>query len=351
MYEFVQGAVPEHIISNTDPQVFLKILSELYEDIAGYIDRFPDIVDVDTTPEIFLPKLSYLVKYTVKYNIDFDIQREVIKRMLYVYSKRGQDEQIIMAATYGDDPNWLGDHMFLPNSSRNRTRATLDYTVDSVFTHNSSKHSSGHKFASKKWRGGILVITLTRVNDEIRDAIKKVIPAGIKFYFDIASELAPDEIELVGDSGVLFFGEWVISTDYTIDYSIPLPKDTTDTSLHNHSRRSTRSRKISGRQVLFNELHREIYLVAEVDDISDTDCEILVRHSGVALRSTKSAIRSGKKCLSGSRNNEVSGYASFRVYPIEVPYADIRLLDFKVDDYLEEYIPGVDVEVIKSASS
>lgn len=214
----LKSFVPEHIYNSKDSSVFITILEKIYNDIKGLISRFPELADVDNVSEIFLPKLAELIKYQYNYNIDLDIQREIIKRMIETYRRRGTDDSIIMAATYGNDEKWIADHLFLPGADKDKDMATLTYGTDGIFTHNISKFDGTHKFAdSVMWRGGILIINLPFLNNNVRNAIKKVIPAGIKILFNIQNNSKGD-----GLYGELTFGEWVLLVYYDITYEMIL---------------------------------------------------------------------------------------------------------------------------------
>lgn len=240
----MEPLIPHSLLEDEDYQVFLELISIVHDDIKGMIAEFPELVDIDNAPEIFLPKLSALIRYRYRYDIDEDIQREIIKRIISIYRDRGTDDAISMAATYGDDPNWIGSHVFLPGANTNKDRAQVTHPVEEIFRHDISKHSGTHRYADAvRWRDGTLIIKTSKVNDDIRAAIKKVVPAGLKIYFDLINNSPGD-----GYYSELTFGEWVLSVDYELDYNMII-KDKLEVATFDVRGNGRRLR--SGRQIMF----------------------------------------------------------------------------------------------------
>lgn len=240
----MEPLIPHSLLEDEDYQVFLELISIVHDDIKSMIAEFPELVDIDNAPEIFLPKLSALIRYRYRYDIDEDIQREIIKRIISIYRDRGTDDAISMAATYGDDPDWIGSHVFLPGANTNKDRAQVTHPVEEIFRHDISKHSGTHRFADAvRWRDGTLIIKTSKVNDDIRAAIKKVVPAGLKIYFDLINNSPGD-----GYYSELTFGEWVLSVDYELDYNMII-KDKLEVATFDVRGNGRRLR--SGRQIMF----------------------------------------------------------------------------------------------------
>lgn len=244
----MEPLVPHILIDDEDYQVFLELISIIHDDIKDLIAKFPELVDIDNAPEIFLPKLSALIRYKYRYDIDEDIQREIIKRMISIYRDRGTDDSIIMAATYGDDPMWIGSHVFLPGADINRDKAEITHSVDEVFRHSISKFSGTHRYADgTRWLAGTITIKVSRLNNQIREAIKKVVPAGLRVYFDIVSN-SQGSGDSQGEYGELIFGEWNLFENYEIDYQVII-HDEAEVAVFDMRTRGRRFR--SGRQLLF----------------------------------------------------------------------------------------------------
>lgn len=245
----LRNLIPEFIYENDESSVFIKLLEDIYKDIKKLIDEFPHLVDVDNVSEIFLPKLSALIGYHYDYTVDVDVQREIIKRILEIYKSRGTDDSIIMAATYGDYNLWVGDHLFLPGAYVDRPKAKIEYPSNRIFRHSKSKHSSIDKYAdSTRWRDGVLIIKTSIINDRIRDAIKKVVPAGVKIYFEMSNDSNGE-----GNNIELTFGEWTLIFDYLIDYDMRI-QDKLDTLIHSAKKLINKQGLRSGRQIILGDL-------------------------------------------------------------------------------------------------
>lgn len=242
----MEPLVPHVLLEDEDYKVFLDLVSIIHDDIKDLISKFPELVDIDNAPEIFLPKLSALIRYKYRHDIDEDIQREIIKRIISIYKDRGTDDAISMAATYGDDPNWIGSHVFLPGAKINRDKAIVTHPVDEIFKHDISKHSGTHRFAdATRWTAGTLLIKVPYLNDQIREAIKNVVPAGLRVYYDLVNNSQGD-----GQYGELTFGEWVLDMNYELDYQM-IVKDRLETAIFSVRNRSGVRRLRSGRQMIF----------------------------------------------------------------------------------------------------
>ena len=242
----MEPLVPHVLLEDEDYKVFLDLVSIIHDDIKDLISKFPELVDIDNAPEVFLPKLSALIRYKYRHDIDEDIQREIIKRIISIYKDRGTDDAISMAATYGDDPNWIGSHVFLPGAEINRDKAIVTHPVDEIFKHDISRHSGTHRFAdATRWTAGTLLIKVPYLNDQIRESIKKVVPAGLRVYYDLVNNSSGD-----GQYNELAFGEWVLDTNYEIDYQM-IVKDRLETAIYSVRNRPGVRRLRSGRQMIF----------------------------------------------------------------------------------------------------
>lgn len=184
--------VPESLVEDTNYQVFLRLIGILSGETKTLIEQFPELVDVDNAPERFLPKLSRLIKYKYNFAIDDEIQREVIKRVIEIYRDRGTDDSIIMAATYGADKEWIGSHVFIPGYTL-RSLASLYYPGDHLFRYSVSALSGSDTIQDGETsRMGIIQINVGYINDDIRQAIRMVVPAGLKWFINIEHQITGD---------------------------------------------------------------------------------------------------------------------------------------------------------------
>ncbi len=204
----LHSLVPQVLIEDKDYKIFLDIINQISIDIHGLISEIPNLVDIDNVPDIFLPKLSALVRYNLRTDLDINYQREIIKRLIEIYRARGSDDEIIMAATYGDYDYWVGSHIFYPEAEINRQKAELVTPVDELFRHSKSQFSGYDRYpGATVYREGTIVIKLSYVDDKIREAIKKVVPAGIKIYYYLATDTSD------GTGFVVDYGVWEIENE------------------------------------------------------------------------------------------------------------------------------------------
>lgn len=208
--------VPQVLLEDKDYKIFLDVVHRIFNDIHGLISKVPELIDVDNVSDIFLPKLAELVKYNLRYDLDISYQREIIKRLLTIYRARGSNDEIIMAATYGDYDYWVGAHVFYPDAKIDRQKAEIvDPVNEELFRHSKSAFSGTDKYpGSTMYREGTIIIKITYINDKIREAIKKVVPAGIRIYYYLIFDTS-NEYGFVVD-----YGSWVIENETILEIQL-----------------------------------------------------------------------------------------------------------------------------------
>lgn len=170
---------PEVLREDPDFSVLIDLSSILLGRFESKIDDFNNLIDPDTCPIMYLPLLGRLVGYNYRYDILPDFNREIIKNIFKIYAMRGTDKAIIYAATYGDCKGYIGGDIFLPGTKPDRNLAEIDYPRDWIFRHNISIYSGGDKRANDGlYREGIMEISVERLNNEIRERVESVKPAG-----------------------------------------------------------------------------------------------------------------------------------------------------------------------------
>lgn len=205
----LKSKLPNYLQTSEEYLMILDILNSQLGISKKLVDEFTDLVDLDTVPSILLPSLSKLVNYDYRYDLPVDHQRDIIKSIFHIYKTRGTNDSIIQAATYADNKHWIGGHIFTPDAIINEVKARLSFPIDLVFTWSKSDWSNNNAYADNdRYQSGIIVIKVDHFSDNIREAVRKVLPAGIKVFFDI-------ELQLVGDGnlGQVAFGEWKIDTE------------------------------------------------------------------------------------------------------------------------------------------
>lgn len=237
---------PEFLRDHDEYKVLIELAGMSLNEKEEEIESFTELVDVDSCPDKFLPCLANLVGYDYRYDISDDHNREIIKNIFKIYSMRGTDESIIMAATHGNNKGYIGGEIFVPGTFTDEIRAEVHYPRTELFHHSRSKYSGRHhRVDDKVYREGVIEVVVTMFNDTIREAVSRVKPAGLRLRFKLS--VYPID------------GNPTIATEYPfIDQEIFLSierevKVSYADSLMGHSSRSIRSGSTtySGRQVIY----------------------------------------------------------------------------------------------------
>lgn len=250
--------------------LIVELIRLVYQDIKSVGFAFDTLADPSSAPEIFLPKLSYLLKYKYKYMVSSAVNRDIIKRLIWLYERKGTDQDILDHADYGDNPYWVKSTMFMPDGIPNDRVATITYPINNIFRHDISKYSGTDKFQdSTRYRDGVLIIKLDHYSAKVREALKQVIPAGLKVYFDVSTEgsgstggLGPQPGEEGYYPGVIYdpSAALKILEGYVLNYNLNLPAR----EIHTDPFDGPRIYKhiFSGRQILFIDQELEFTGVA-----------------------------------------------------------------------------------------
>ena len=355
----IEDIIPSTLLDSPDYEKLCQVLFIINNDIRSIIEVFPEIVQLDNAPEVFLPKLSELINYQCNASIPISEQRDILSRIINVYRDRGTPDSIIMAATYGDDPFWVGSRILAKGSSADRYLATISYPKDKLFTHSVSAHSrTDHYPDNSKWRDGTLLVHVGKLNDQITNAVAKVVPAGLKVFFEVMSDYS-------NESEVIVFGEWLYLINYEIDYEMIIRDAIYNAACYDVPSKGNRNR--SGSQELYYDynLYYEmtVSMASYEDKVKLTPSQILdsrlnhdrqysgfeshIDYYGVPKRSTRSGTRSGKYAYDGLWNGEIGFICPTDAIEPNDSYYPVRIiLSKKVKDYTD-YVGSVDVEVEK----
>lgn len=175
---------PEVMRENPDYKVLIDLASLSFGKLESEIDDFNSLIDPDTCSDLFLPLLGSLLGYNYRYDIKPEFNREIIKNILSAYAMRGTDRSLILAATYGDCPGYIGGEIFIPGTKPERVEAYLEYPRDHIFKHTISSYSNSDRRADGNlYREGVIEVVVERFNDQIRDRVESVKPAGYVLRF------------------------------------------------------------------------------------------------------------------------------------------------------------------------
>lgn len=188
--------IPSNVVNSDDYLVFIKVLNESMNEIESLISNFTSLIDIETTNETYLSELSYLLGYNYDFDIDIDTQRDIIKRLVYIYKNRGTDLSIINAATFGSSKSWIGSNMLLPGTDSSVfNRAVITYPSDYLFKYSESTYSGSDKYVdSSFWRDGVVIVELSTINSRLKSAMNKVLPAGVRVYYSLSDSIGGEGI-------------------------------------------------------------------------------------------------------------------------------------------------------------
>lgn len=245
--QVIRGLFPAHLQENRDFSVFINMTVEELGLVGDYVEMFSFLGSVDKAPNQFVKYLSDIVGFPYSDSRDDDLQREAIKRIFDAYSQRGTEESILKTVDYAKSFDWVAGDIFCKKDNIPKRYATVVYAGKNVFRHCISKFSGKDKFQdSKRWREGVIIINSNEINDNVRQALKQVIPAGVRYYFETNSESGGD-----GELGVVSYGNWNLLSGGAVDYNIPV-KDYYNKAIFSSAVVGPRLR--SGKQVIYSDV-------------------------------------------------------------------------------------------------
>ena len=336
----------DYLKTNKDFLVFVDLLQVVFDDIKAVADVFDHLADVESCVEMLLPKLSYLVNYKYNYNIPDSVNRDIIKRMLWLYDQKATDADVLRAADYGSNDKWVGSTLFLPGAVPDDRTATVEYPVRSLFNHDISAHSRTHRYPDgERYRYGVIIIKVVKLDDDIRRAIREVLPAGLKCYFILDGSMYGDATGGSVDSGIYT----TAYEDTLIDYQLVL-KDKFRTRVFDGSYEDYHFHYWSGRQILFFDgIIDYIMGVSDLDfdwsndgnvnhDITDDYYDIPDPKrfwKGVPAYSTSGTF-SGKYRYDGEVNLTITQVPEVGILPTDDYYTLENILDLVADPWVHD---------------
>lgn len=329
------------LLENEDFPIVVDALSEEMGLVSDYTELFPTIINVDKTPEKFIQDIAHLVSYPYQSGKDHEAQREIVKRYLEVYRQRGTTTSIEGAADFAQSKDWVGGSLFISKEGIPERFAKAYYPSSNIFRHNVSTFSGKDAFQDNLfYRNGVLVINVSYLDDHIKEEVRKLIPAGIKYYFIIINYTGSSE---GSDNGEVSFGEYTVADTTSLSSYITIKDHIVDTNVFSLKAKGRRYR--SGRKLLYNNYERGILQEASflpqnygiyLDNTDSSDIvnegtsirpfEARKTHKGFALRSTSSSRRSGKYSMSGTRTGEIGIiYTPYSLDPFDM-FSDVSLV-------------------------
>lgn len=189
--------VPLFLLEDEDYKVYIDLLNFIYKKEVSNIKSMDNMITIDKVPDSFLKYIASLYDFDLKDTIPIRKHREALHNIFAINQNRGTELDIAYAGSYGDYDGWISGDIFYPGMYEERPLSIVQNPLDKTFIWNRSTWSSSHRFVSAQWRDGIIYVTVPNINDKIRDAIQKVIPAGIKVFYQLNPTLSPDAVGIV----------------------------------------------------------------------------------------------------------------------------------------------------------
>lgn len=199
-YEYdVSNYLPYFITSENGLSFLTDLLNVALNGNKQFIDSFTDIVDLDSaSPES--QKALVLSELDLTNLVDDIAYRsELYRQSIDGYRSKGTESDIINVVDNFDNIGWMIGNYFYPGYDKQYKSTYITNNIDQVFTHSRSKHSNGDRFQDGDlWTYGVInITTVDYLTEALRNALEKVMPAGVKYilttYTDI---LGPDGSEL-----------------------------------------------------------------------------------------------------------------------------------------------------------
>lgn len=247
--------------------------------------------------------------------------------------------------------------------------------VDEMFNHiaryNIAKFSGTHKYQdSARYRHSVISIQTGFLNPEIREALREITAAGVKYYFELLADTQGHPGH-EGEHGEVSFLDWVVSENYSIHYNLII-KDIMNSNIF--SGRYSPEGKHSGRQVLFdynhldkllgssmlnrrikdldNDYHDSRYPNNSLDNIlhkigyKEDNYQVKRNKRGLPIRSEFSSEKGNRLEQSGTRTGNVDRRISIhQIKPVNRLYSVDNIQEMYIADEAETYVYGVEVYI------
>jgi len=171
--------------NGNDLHNFVTMYGEVLDLVKGKIDNLPNLVDISSCPDNFLPYLGNLVGYRYNRQSDAAMQRIEIERAISIYQKKGTEGSIISA--------------ILPYD----TGVKIYYPQFNMFTYSVSAYDGNDAYQSGFYRSGIFEIQTNYYDmSVIRSLVEQNRPAGKLAYYkfnDLINLDMPYEITMADE--------------------------------------------------------------------------------------------------------------------------------------------------------
>lgn len=189
--------VPQFMLDDEDFKVYIDLFNFVYRRSKTNIQSMDDMITIDSIPDSFLKYIASLYDFELRDTVPNDKHRQALHNIFNINQNRGTELDIAYAGSYGDFDGWISGDIFYPGLYEDRPLSIVTKPMSKVFIWNRSTWSSSYRFVSATWRDGIIYVTVPAINDAIKAAVNKVVPAGIKVNFQLNPTLSPEAVGII----------------------------------------------------------------------------------------------------------------------------------------------------------
>lgn len=174
---------------------------------------FTNIQSLDYVSDKFIAKLADYIGFDYIDTEDTEVQREIMKRIISEYHKKGSYEQIYKACARAYDDNWVSGDLTYYRGSIKDGYVHISYPRDYMFRYDYSRWDEGTKWADEdKVMHGVIDLWMSEYSENTSKALDKIIPGGIKYLITLMKDLpgsGSDIIDYKYKTLDSLFDEWV----------------------------------------------------------------------------------------------------------------------------------------------
>lgn len=199
---------PEFVDEHKDFKAFTHGANVLINELFIKVSHFTELVNSDKVPEGFINALAAALSYEFTENIPVPVQREILRRILRLYRLRGSTDDVVNRGSFYDNKGYLGAGMFIPGTFREGYKMSMSFPRQYMFIHSYSSRSRVSRYPDAAYfRDGLISFNTPFINDKLKAAIAKVVPAGVTMAYTIVDEVSyGDLITNAGKVNKVLFG-------------------------------------------------------------------------------------------------------------------------------------------------
>lgn len=162
-----------------------------FNTIKPFIDTFPDLASVDYVSPQFISYLGEFLGFEYLETEDIEVQREMMKRVIDEYHKKGTIEQLTLAANRAYDPNYFMGNMTYYHGDLIEGYSNIQYPRDRMFCYDISRWDRTSVWCDYiRVMPGVVEFQVSQYSDRTLEYLEKMVPGGLKFYVDILRDIS-----------------------------------------------------------------------------------------------------------------------------------------------------------------